>query len=203
MDNILIYGKDVNTNTITPLQAYSNTLLITGMPVGSITQYAGSSAPSGWLLCNGSAISRTTYSALFSVISTTYGIGDNSTTFGIPDLRTRIPVGLNATGTFTSLGATGGSDTTALTLLTANIPSHSHFIFTRAQFTGTNTTLTNTQYVHDITTFGGSGTNPYNYAMQGNATAASVGLTSSTGSGSSFNAMPSYIVINYIIFTGV
>ena len=202
MDNILIYGKDVNTNTITPLQAYSNTLLITGMPVGSITQYAGSSAPSGWLLCDGSNISRTTYSALFSVISTTYGVGDNSTTFGIPDLQNRLPIG-KGSGNFATLNTKAGSDTTALTLSTANIPSHSHFLFNRTSYTSSFAVLTNTSYVIDVATFGNDASNTANYALQRSSNAANVGLSSTSGSGTAFNAMPPYIVINYIIFTGV
>jgi microcystin-dependent protein len=69
------------------------------MPTGSIIAYGGSSAPTSWLLCDGSLVSRTTYAALFTAISTTYGAGDGSTTFGLPDLRSRIPLGAGA-GTF-------------------------------------------------------------------------------------------------------
>lgn len=58
---------------------------LTDMPVGTITGYAGTTAPSGWLLCDGSAVSRTTYAELFGVVSTTYGSGDGSTTFNVPD----------------------------------------------------------------------------------------------------------------------
>lgn len=57
------------------------------LPAGMIQAFAGSSAPTGWLKCNGTAVSRTTYSALFAQISTTYGSGDGSTTFNVPDLR--------------------------------------------------------------------------------------------------------------------
>lgn len=64
-----------------------------GVLPGIVTPYAGSSAPTGWLMCDGSAVSRTTYSALFAVTSTTYGIGDGSTTFNLPDLQTKVPVG--------------------------------------------------------------------------------------------------------------
>lgn len=60
---------------------------------GMISMYGGSSAPTGFLLCDGSAVSRTTYSSLFSVISTTYGTGDGSTTFNVPDLRSAFPLG--------------------------------------------------------------------------------------------------------------
>jgi microcystin-dependent protein len=67
-------------------------------PTGSVTSYAGSSAPDGFLLCQGQAVSRTTYSDLFDIIGTTYGVGDGSTTFNIPDLKGRVIVGVG-TGT--------------------------------------------------------------------------------------------------------
>jgi microcystin-dependent protein len=63
------------------------------IPVGTIMMWAGSTAPTGWLLCNGAAVSRTTYSDLFAVISTTYGTGNGSTTFNVPDLQRRFPLG--------------------------------------------------------------------------------------------------------------
>jgi len=203
MENILAYGQDINTGVISLLKSINNTLLTNyaSTPIGTINQYAGSTAPLGWLICNGAAISRTTYSDLFAVISTNYGTGDGSTTFNIPNLQNRLPIG-KGSGNFSTLNTTGGSDTTALTLSSVNIPSHNHYLFTRQNYTGSNTTLTNSQYVVDVTTFGGSGTNAYNYAAQGTATAATVGLSSSTGSGTAFNAMPPYIVLNYIIYTG-
>jgi len=63
-------------------------------PAGMITMYGASSAPSGWLLCQGSAVSRTTYSKLFAVIGTSFGIGDGSTTFNLPNFNEASPVGI-------------------------------------------------------------------------------------------------------------
>lgn len=68
------------------------------LPAGVIMQYGGSSAPTGWLLCDGTAYSRTTYAALFAIVSTTFGTGDGSTTFNVPDFCSRVPVGVG-TGT--------------------------------------------------------------------------------------------------------
>ena len=80
-----------------------------GIPVGTINIYAGSTAPTGYLICNGAAVSRTTYSNLFDVIGTTYGSGDGSTTFNVPNLKGKIPVGLDTNDTnFDTLGETGG-----------------------------------------------------------------------------------------------
>jgi microcystin-dependent protein len=75
---------------------------------GMIVAGALSTAPTGWLLCDGSAVSRTTYATLFGAIGTTYGVGDGSTTFNVPDLRERFPLGAGATH---ALGATAGAST--------------------------------------------------------------------------------------------
>jgi len=73
---------------------------ITGnfIPPGVVIPFAGATAPSGWLLCNGSEVSRTTYAALFAAIASAWGYGDNSTTFNLPDLRGRFLRGRNANG---------------------------------------------------------------------------------------------------------
>lgn len=109
-----------------------------GIPAGAIMPFAGSTAPSGWLLCGGQAVSRTTYAALFTLFSTTYGVGDGSTTFNLPDLRGRVAAGVDNMGgtaanritsggagiTGTTLGAAGGTETHTLT--TAQLASHAH-----------------------------------------------------------------------------
>src|SRR5690349_20866431 len=62
-------------------------------PIGVIVPYTSTTAPPTWMICDGSAISRTTYPALFAICGTTFGAGDGSTTFNLPDLRSRVPVG--------------------------------------------------------------------------------------------------------------
>jgi microcystin-dependent protein len=91
------------------------------LPAGTILDYGGSSAPTGFLLCDGTAYSRTTYADLFAVIGTTYGAGDGSTTFNVPNLAERVSVGKHSSGTFATLGATGGAETAAL-------PNHAHSV---------------------------------------------------------------------------
>lgn len=73
-------------------------------PPGGIIMYGGSTIPTGWLLCDGSAVSRTAYALLFAAIGTSFGAGDGSTTFNLPDLRDRFPLGVSTK----SLGQTGG-----------------------------------------------------------------------------------------------
>lgn len=75
-----------------------------GELIGSIAAFAGSSLPSGWLLCDGSAISRTTYSALFSAVGTTYGAGNGSTTFNVPNLVDKFIEGAATSGTVKAAG---------------------------------------------------------------------------------------------------
>lgn len=100
-------------------------LSLTGTPAGTINMFAGTTAPAGFLVCDGSAISRSTYAALFAVIGTTYGSGDGTTTFNLPNLKGKVPVGQDSADTqFDVLGETGGAKTH--TLSAAEMPSHAH-----------------------------------------------------------------------------
>lgn len=88
---------------------------------GMIWMYAGSAAPTGWLLCDGSAVSRATYADLFALISTTYGAGDGSTTFNIPDLRSSVPLGAGQrTRTMSFNGASAVDPSTDIITVTSN-----------------------------------------------------------------------------------
>lgn len=93
------------------------------VPVGSIVAWPTASAPTSWLLCNGAAVSRTTYATLFALIGTTFGAGDGSTTFNLPNLQQRFILGKAASGTGSTLGGTGGNIDHVHTG-----PSHSHTV---------------------------------------------------------------------------
>jgi len=107
---------------------------IEGVNTGIVVPWGSASIPSGFLECDGAAVSRSTYAALFAVIGTTYGVGDGSTTFNVPDLTDRTVVNKSNTK---SLASTGGANTVtptgnvsgnaaSTTLTTQQIPSHSH-----------------------------------------------------------------------------
>ena len=161
------------------------------IPVGAGMDFFGASAPTGWLFRDGSAVSRTTYSALFSVCGTTYGTGDGSTTFNLPDEQHRVTVGagtgardgesgsgLISGGTALSaksIGQWGGSSTVAL--VTGNMPAHTHSV----------SSLSN----------GSAGSNPT--LLNANATAAQFTSTESAGSGTAHENEMCYLVCNKII----
>jgi microcystin-dependent protein len=94
---------------------------------GMMNDFAGTVAPIGWLLCDGSAVSRTTYATLFAAIGTTWGVGDGSTTFNLPDFRRAVAIGSGGSGTGiigNATGNTGGTESHTLGL--QDIPEHSH-----------------------------------------------------------------------------
>lgn len=99
-------------------------------PVGSVIAYAGNSLPTGWLLCDGSAVSRSTYSSLYSLIGTTYGPGDGSSTFNLPYLTGRRPMGLDSSDSaMDDLGDRSGVETVSGTSLPSHyhsVPDHTH-----------------------------------------------------------------------------
>jgi microcystin-dependent protein len=107
---------------------------IEGIPTGTITPWSQATPPSGFLECDGSAVSRSTYAALFAVVSTTYGAGDGSTTFNLPNLTDRVACGKSNNKNFASTGGantvtpTGNvaGSTANATLSTAQLASHNH-----------------------------------------------------------------------------
>jgi microcystin-dependent protein len=128
-----------------------------GIPTGAIQMWSTVSAPIGFLICDGSAISRTAFAELFSVVGTTFGAGDGSTTFNLPNYTNRMPYGA-------AIGTTGGADTT--TLITANLPSHTHTFSVTTSGSGT-TAGQNANHTHSGTTGGMNASNPHNHIFNG------------------------------------
>ena len=173
---------------------------------GVIQIFAGASAPAGWLLCRGQAISRTVYAALFAVIGTTYGAGDGSTTFNLPDLRDRFPVGAGSTY---ALNAKGGANTVTLTKEQSGLPAHGHG-FTQPKIPN---------HAHSMGSLWSNGSGSETaYTMQSNRVRMTRNTTSSGGGGActggavtshaganasqAHENRPPYIGINFIICTG-
>jgi len=159
--------------------------------IGAVVAYAGGSAPTGWLFCFGQNVGRTTYAQLFGVIGTIYGVGDGSTTFGLPDLRGRVPFGLdNMGGSAASrlTGAqTGGLNANAL----GNTGGEQGHTQTLAELVGHSHTL------NVGPTVGGVGT------IQAPATTSTGNpSTNSSGGGGAHNTVPPGIALNYMIFAG-
>jgi len=109
---------------------------IEGIPTATIVPWSSSSVPTGFLECNGAAVSRSTYSALFAIVGTTYGAGDGASTFNLPDLQDNVAMGksgtkaLASTGGANTVAATGnvGGSTANATLTEAQLASHAHNI---------------------------------------------------------------------------
>jgi len=171
------------------------------MPSGSLMPYAGSSAPTGYLLCDGAAISRSTYSALFALVGTTYGAGDGSSTFNIPDLRGRVIAGQDDMGGSSAnrlTGLTGGVDGDVLggsggaethTLATSELPAHDHDIDTAFKNNSTNGVAGNYP----------TGTNVS--SPSGAQLSANTNSIKNTGGGGAHNNVQPTIILNYIIKT--
>ena len=176
----MIFENLPSTNTPINATNLNATINLTGF----ISMYAGSTAPTGWLMCDGSAVSRTTYADLYAVIGTTYGAGNGSTTFNVPDLRGRVPVGYKSSDTaFDTLGETGGEKTHTLT--TTEMPSHTH----------TPSSVIHGNY--EGYTIGSA----WSEGVYTKSTSGSDLVLNNTGGGQAHNNLQPYIVTNYIIKT--
>jgi microcystin-dependent protein len=196
-------------------------MLIDSTPVGSIMPYAGSIAPNGWLLCDGSSHSRTEYGDLFSVLQTTYG-SLNTSSFNVPDMRGRTIIGVGTGPGLTTrpLGVKDGEERHTLTL--NEMPSHSHTGTTSSNGSHSHT-ATDSGHTHTQTTinddFNSSGGNPpgfvgdssgsrtwsnintgyANITVSTNGAHTHTMTTDTQGSGQSHNVMQPFIALNYII----
>lgn len=192
-------------------------------PIGSVTQTARSTAPTGWLLCDGTAVSRTTYAGLFAAIGTTYGSGNGSTTFNLPNLKGRVPVGRDSGQTeFDVLGEASGSKTH--TLSSGEMPSHTHV---QNAHTHVQNSHNHTQNSHTHGLGGQNGVMRSNTTATGNSSSIGTGhywsglansdaatavnqattatnqattaTNQNTGGGGAHNNLQPYLVLNFII----
>lgn len=203
------------------LAAYEAT--IAGVPKGAILPFTGTSVPTGWLLCYGQAVSRTTYALLFAVIGIAYGPGDSSTTFNLPDLRGRYPLGKDNMGgsganrvtqavsgiLATTLGSVGGdqhaqedtfTSTSTATSVVDEGPGHRHRQYYTGSFTGSG--VSEGGVANAVGPGAESPDMSTALAFAGISVSTSV-TTDTTGTldGASQN-MPPVQVVNYIIYAG-
>lgn len=169
-------------------------------PAGVIFPYVNATAPTGWLVCDGSAVSRSTYAALFAIIGTAYGSGDGSTTFNLPNIVDRIPIGKSGGK---AIGTSGGSATATpsignTTLSTSQIPAHGHVIRANS-FAGD---------LEIVMSNGGGDSSKYSVSDSGNDAPYPNGVfrATDTGGGGSHNHTSSsisveqpWVSVNYII----
>lgn len=192
-----VTATTANLTTVTASSISTASLTIGGQPVvlpsGVVFPNASSSTPTGWLVCDGSAVSRATYSGLFSAVGTTYGVGDGTTTFNVPDLRGKTIFGVDSSQSeFSTLGAVGGQKSVQSHNHGVNDPGHNHALWSIGQES-------------NVYTLGGSSTRA---VIIGGSPNSGNGLTGSrtTGlsvqsSGSGANNLNPYIALNYIIKT--
>jgi len=173
-------------------------LLAIIFPAGSIIATGRAAAPTGFLLCDGSAVSRTDYARLFAAIGTVYGVGDGAKTFNVPDLRGRVPIGVDGPAGRLSandaLGKSGGEEKHVLA--TGEIPAHAHAAGTlgtaNQQYEPEQVLPKNfNQYFGSDTFTAVSGWQPNTNAIGGNTAAA--------GGGGSHNNLQPYQIVNFLI----
>lgn len=164
-----------------------------GIPIGAMMPYGGTTAPTDWVLCDGSPLNRVAYLTLFSVLGTTYGVGDGSTTFNVPDLRGKFPLGKATAGTGSTLGGTGGAiDHThsfAHTPTSSSDGAHDHGGVTGAP--SATTTVDNDLALSTVAV--GSATHTHTITS-GGAHTHTVAVSGTTGTGN-----PPFQAVNYIM----
>jgi len=201
------------------LQWDDNTSAVTwgrGLPIGFIGAYGGSSDPTDWLLCDGREVVRVgTYAALFAVTGTSFGVGDGSTTFNVPDMRMRVPVGPDDMGTaegaasrdtgVTYDSGSGGVGSEGGESASSDIPDHTHGVGTLATASAGSHSHT---YERSTTDNGDNALTPDSNGLTGETGTTSTapdhthtitGDTASAGNGATVERMQPYQVANWII----
>lgn len=164
------------------------------VPVGTINMYAGAVAdiPTGWLLCNGAAVSRTTYAQLFAVLDTEYGVGDGSGTFNVPNFVTSNKFPRAATND-AGRGTTGGASDVTLTSAQSGVPAHTHPI--------TDPGHTHTVPKGNGPSQGGGGSTPLSTTTTSSSSTTGITINNNTtaDASSSHENKPPFLDVHFII----
>lgn len=157
--------------------------------VGEIRMFAGNFAPRGWAFCDGQLLAVSQNDALFSLLGTVYG-GDGRTTFGLPDLRGRIPVHAGSGPGLSPrrLGAKGGTET--VTITTNTLPSHNHTVYSSASGTAQSSPVGNVPLADRVQVYSGSLDRPFDAAEN---------IIGNTGGSRSHTNLQPFLCINFII----
>ena len=205
-DSTEIFAVEGNGAVVAPLGRISDK---TGFvaPVGSLIMFISTTAPQGWLTCDGSAVSRTTYAELYALIGDSYGNGDGSTTFNLPDMRGKGAIGYKSDNTkFDAMGKTGGEEIHTLTK--AEMPSHNHTGNTN--YAGSHKHESAAGLESKAAAFGNSSssnsyridlksdskTRPYTSSVGNHTHSLSI---NNTGGNEAHNVLDPYLVMNFII----
>jgi len=168
--------------------------------ISQVWLFAFNFAPRGWMQCNGQILSIQQYTALFSLLGTTYG-GNGSSTFGLPDLRGRVPIGTGQGSglAYYQLGQVSGTENVAL--LPSNLPAHTHTVVSSGSVPVANSTATSSSPAGNYYAISGSKSVPLNmYAASGsNAMAPNVGVTGVTGASQGIALNNPYVAMTYCI----
>ncbi len=168
--------------------------------VGEVKMHAGAAAPTGWLMCDGNAVSRTTYSDLFNTIGTAFGAGDGATTFNVPDFRSRSPIGAGQGAGLTNrpLGDSGGEEAHLLTSAESGTTAHAHAITDNGHAHNIVGNVGNPGAVNGLSGSSDTG-GSYGGVVQASVAGITVDDSAAADAASAHNTMPPFLAVNFVI----
>lgn len=191
-----------NTADIAAIQAQLAALTNTAIPTGTISAYSAPTAPTGYLLCDGVAVSRTSFAALFAIVGTRYGVGNGSTTFNLPNLAGRVIIGVSTSPSH-ALATTGGEEAHTLTAAEAGSYAHTHAIAADDAVDYVSGPKVVAGYPIAAVGLRGGADHDEAYELKKSLLAATLGITgpSATVGAAGHNNMQPYLTLTYVIKT--